>query len=459
MKDIMSDRNYFVSSPKDTNAYDEEQEALSSTTGSKDLVQLYLNSAARVPLLNAREEKELGKKIETGQYLVRLKGDPEHRYISGSTSIGLLLSLVENIADKDLLLEILENRLGINSDGPVADRIQYTKLRDEIDAQIDAGLITDVSNQYGIEAVEAGERIKHLSIETSIIPWRTIGEAGRKDKLYKIAQSLAVPEYRDQLEKSAEELATYFNLVIERMKASIDILIESNLRLVVSVAKKHVGKGMPLPDLIQEGNIGLMHAVNKWDYRRGYKFSTYAVWWIRQAITRAIADQARTVRLPMHVVEAIGRLKKESHRLAQENGHMPTLIELAEVLDTTSNKIEKLLQMSTMESVSLEGPAGDDGEEYRFADYIIDNKTPSPEEQGIAELLHDHILEVLELLPEREQQVIELRFGLRDGHSRTLAEIGEEFGVSRERVRQIEHGALNKLRHPELSRQLLDYIS
>ena len=455
----MSDQNYIpISSPEAINTYDDEQGDFSSSAGSEDTVQIYLNSASRVPLLTAREEQDLGKKIETGRYLVQLKGDPEHRYITRSTSIDLLLSLVENIGYKDSLLEVLENRLGVSSDGPVAERMQCKKLHEAIDAQIDAKLISAILDKHNIEAKRAYERIVHLSIESGIVPWRVIGEAGQKNKLHKLAQSLATPGYKDQLEKSAEELATYFNLIMERMKASVDILVESNLRLVVSVAKKHIGKGMPLSDLIQEGNIGLMHAVDKWDYRRGYKFSTYAVWWIRQSITRAIADQSRTVRLPVHIVEAIGRLKKESHRFSQENGHMPTLLDLAKVLDTTSNKIEKLLQMSTMESVSLETPVGEEGEEHRFSDFLIDSNTPSPEDQGIAELLHDHILEVLELLPEREQQVIELRFGLRDGHSRTLAEIGEEFGVSRERVRQIEHGALTKLRHPKLSGQLLDYI-
>jgi RNA polymerase primary sigma factor len=282
---------------------------------------------------------------------------------------------------------------------------------------------------------------------------RVIGDSATVDQLGQLTED---PEFRRGMEAVRDTYGKYLSVLLRESEKAQRHLTEANPRLVVSVAKKHVGRGMSLLDLIQEGNIGLIRAVEKFDYRRGYKFSTYATWWIRQAITRAIADQARTIRIPVHMVETINKLLRVSRRLAQEYGREPTPAEIGLELQMTPEKVREIAKVSQL-PISLESPIGEE-EDSRLGDFIEDRNALPPVDAASKQLLKEQIDDVLSSLSDREQRVLQLRFGLEDGRSRTLEEVGREFNVTRERIRQIEAKVLRKLRHPTRSRKLRDYL-
>ena len=310
----------------------------------------------------------------------------------------------------------------------------------------DEELILDVDDDADIEKIDDEEEIELDKIDLSVPEGVSIEDPGRMylKEIGKVSLLTADEEI---------ELAKRMEQGDEEAKKR---LAEANLRLVVSIAKRYVGRGMLFLDLIQEGNLGLIKAVEKFDYRKGYKFSTYATWWIRQAITRAIADQARTIRIPVHMVETINKLIRVSRQLLQELGREPTPEEIAEEMKMPVERVREILKIS-QEPVSLETPIGEE-EDSHLGDFIQDDNVPVPADAAAFTLLKEQLIEVLGTLTEREQKVLRLRFGLDDGRARTLEEVGKEFNVTRERIRQIEAKALRKLRHPSRSRKLKDYL-
>ena len=310
----------------------------------------------------------------------------------------------------------------------------------------DEELILDVDDDADIEKMDDEEEIELDKIDLSVPEGVSIEDPVRMylKEIGKVSLLTADEEI---------ELAKRMEQGDEEAKKR---LAEANLRLVVSIAKRYVGRGMLFLDLIQEGNLGLIKAVEKFDYRKGYKFSTYATWWIRQAITRAIADQARTIRIPVHMVETINKLIRVSRQLLQELGREPTPEEIAEEMKMPVDRVREILKIS-QEPVSLETPIGEE-EDSHLGDFIQDDNVPVPADAAAFTLLKEQLIEVLGTLTEREQKVLRLRFGLDDGRARTLEEVGKEFNVTRERIRQIEAKALRKLRHPSRSRKLKDYL-
>lgn len=353
-----------------------------------------------------------------------------------------------------------------------ANNIDVLRITDD---DSDDEILLDVDDEDEIEVEKIDLSVPDgVSIEDPVRMYlKEIGKvpllsAEEEIELAKNMEAGAVAKEKIAILKSREENATEEELAeikeeIKNLQKDLDAgdeakkrLAEANLRLVVSIAKRYVGRGMLFLDLIQEGNLGLIKAVEKFDYRKGYKFSTYATWWIRQAITRAIADQARTIRIPVHMVETINKLIRVSRQLLQELGREPSPEEIAEEMDIPVERVREILKIS-QEPVSLETPIGEE-EDSHLGDFIQDENVPVPADAAAFTLLKEQLDEVLGTLTEREQKVLRLRFGLDDSRARTLEEVGKEFNVTRERIRQIEAKALRKLRHPSRSRKLKDYL-
>ena len=332
--------------------------------------------------------------------------------------------------------------------------------------------VLETLEAYGISVVNDADEVQDAEAAEAEAAAEAASRAGDSDKEISLEEQLdlSVPEgiaiddpvrmYLKEIGKvpllTADQEIELARRLEEGDEGAKQQLAEANLRLVVSIAKRYVGRGMLFLDLIQEGNLGLIKAVEKFDYRKGFKFSTYATWWIRQAITRAIADQARTIRIPVHMVETINKLIRVSRQLLQEYGREPTPEEIAREMNISESKVREIIKIA-QEPVSLETPIGEE-EDSHLGDFIPDDDAPAPAEAASFALMKEQLMEVLDTLTPREEKVLRLRFGLDDGHQRTLEEVGKEFNVTRERIRQIEAKALRKLRHPSRSKKLRDYL-
>jgi RNA polymerase primary sigma factor len=440
-----------------------------------DPVRMYLKEIGKVPLLTAEEEVNLAKSIELGeQALVSPALSVIHLYELGvEVKKRMALGRPKEFVDEATRFtnKSLRFTLGDEEGGKELKRVanRLLKLRDPLQGEANSKEISyeaKVLIDETVALIDAARRDPER-LAFRILPQyaKIHGPAEGAERLGELVMLGA--ELRDILVKHLDKLAQLDSDEQRALRRLADELIqkgddarhnltEANLRLVVSIAKKYIGRGMSFLDLIQEGNIGLIRAVEKFDYRKGYKFSTYATWWIRQAITRAIADQARTIRIPVHMVETINKLIRVSRGLLQELGREPTAEEIAERMLITADKVREIVKVS-QEPVSLETPIGEE-EDSHLGDFIPDNQALAPSDAASHKLLKEQVESVLEGLTGRERRVLQLRFGLEDGRTRTLEEVGREFNVTRERIRQIEAKALRKLRHPSRSRKLKDYL-
>jgi RNA polymerase primary sigma factor len=423
-----------------------------------DSIRMYLQEVGRVALLTTHEERVLCRKIELGRYVDRVKDNHFRKYQKSPLTVDIVIHVISQLSRAYPVVQIVEERIGIDRCSNVIETIKNPEFRSAIDVVIDPSLMVAIAKGIDKEITADEEAIVNLSINSQLLPQQLLELLARdKTSWRKLKTLLSNNRFLSQLDSHSSECKAYFEKVRTEAEASERHLTEANLRLVVSIAKKHIARGIPFLDLIQEGNIGLIRAIEKFQYRRGYKFSTYATWWIRQGITRSIADQSRTIRIPVHMVETINKLLRTTRRLVQELGREPSYEEIGGRLDMSPERVEEVMALFFRQPISLDIPIGEDANS-RLGDLVEDRSSLAPTEATSQQLLKEQIDKVLDELTEREKRVLQLRFGLKDGRARTLEEVGKEFSVTRERIRQIEGKALRKLRHPSRSRKLKGYL-
>lgn len=423
----------------------------------EDSVSLYIAECSKTPLLTASEERALSSKMELARYLSQIEKQLRAKNTGRSNEVEIIHWLITRLATYGQLMERMLKRFPVIGSQKLSAKLLDDKFRTQIDVVIDEGLANYVAKAEHVDSGDAIHKITEISILSRMMPWQIIDGFGTIQNTNELKKVKGSDKFVNYLGSKRSALVEHFDKIKKSGREAAEHMIKANLRLVLSMAKKYRARGMPLSDLIQEGNIGLMRAVEKFDYRRGFKFSTYATWWVRQAINRVISDQSRTIRLPVHTVETITKMNNARQELLQKLGRKPTSYEIADEMGVETGKIDWLFGVLYAEPVSLDIPIGED--ESQLSDFIEDEITPAPEDEAANSMLRQQFRDILASLTDRERRIIELRYGLDNEHGLTLKEVGHEFGLTRERIRQIEKEALAKLRHPSRSRRLIEYLA